>query len=201
MIAFLEGILQEITDGYVILNVHGVGYEVAVPSRVIQVLKSGEPLRLYTHPVYREDSQSLYGFLTLSDRHLFGILIEKVGGVGPKLALALLDRFTAEQLYEWILTSNVAALSECPGVGKKTAQRILMELKEPLVKRGLPLRETDIDSRHPTYAEILKILMALGYARKSSEAAVEHVLGQFNGLSTEETVKKALAHLAKPHTG
>ena len=124
MIAFLEGILESSGSNDIILNVNGVGYEVFVKNP--HVYKVQQTYRFYTYAVYREDSQQLYGFKDIEQRNFFKLLVEKVKGVGPKLALELLSFFSMNDLCAIIFNQNVERLAECPGVGKKTAQRLIL---------------------------------------------------------------------------
>jgi len=199
MIASLEGILQETTENSVIVNVQGVGYEIFVPQKIFSNLTLNNPEKFYIHTVYREDAQTLYGFSEAQDRNFFRLLIEKVSGIGPKLALALINNFSLEKLYEIILTSNAEQLAECPGVGKKTAQRILVELKDTLPKHSFTLKATSTGlKKSNTYREAIETLTTLGYSRKQAEFAVEEVLKRDPSVQNiEEIVKKALGFIAK----
>lgn len=199
MIAFLEGILQEIAENKVLINVQGVGYEVFVPQKIFARLTLNNRAKFYIHAIYREDAQTLYGFPEAQDRNFFRILIEKVSGIGPKLALALINNFSLEKLYEIILTSNVGQLSECPGVGKKTAQRILVELKDVLSKHSFVFKTTaSVSTAKNAYREAIETLTALGYPHKQAEFAVEEVSKNETTIQDlEKVVKKALAFLSQ----
>lgn len=134
MISFLNGLLCEASDEWVVIDAGGVGYQVFVPQTVIADLPGqGEPMKVYTYHYIREDQQSLYGFLTAEDRRLFGTLIS-VSGVGPKVGIKFFSTFAAGQLVGAIVHEDIAQLTSVPGVGKKLAERIVIELKDKLPK-------------------------------------------------------------------
>jgi len=134
MISFLNGRLCEASDEWVVIDAGGVGYQVFVPQTVIADLPAqGEPMKVYTYHYIREDQQSLYGFLTAEDRRLFGTLIS-VSGVGPKVGIKFFSTFAAGQLVGAIVHEDIAQLTSVPGVGKKLAERIVIELKDKLPK-------------------------------------------------------------------
>ncbi len=201
MIAFLEGILQEINENSVVVNVQGVGYEIFIPQKIFSKLKPTSTEKFYIHTIYREDAQTLYGFLEPQDRNFFRLLIEKVSGIGPKLALALINNFSLEKLYEIILTSNIGQLSECPGIGKKTAQRILVELKDTLSKHSFASKTTGTTTAGSNiYREAIETLTALVYSNKQAEFAVGEASKQETTVKNlEKVVKKALAILSQTH--
>ncbi|NBV84052.1 Holliday junction branch migration protein RuvA, partial [bacterium] len=131
---FLNGRLCEASDEWVVIDAGGVGYQVFVPQTVIADLPAqGEPMKVYTYHYIREDQQSLYGFLTAEDRRLFGTLIS-VSGVGPKVGIKFFSTFAAGQLVGAIVHEDIAQLTSVPGVGKKLAERIVIELKDKLPK-------------------------------------------------------------------
>ena len=183
MIAFLEGILESSGSNEVIINVSGVGYEIFVKNP--QEFKLQQPYRFYTYVVYREDSQQLYGFKNIEQRKFFKILVEKVKGVGPKLALELLSFFDMNELCNVIFNQSVERLAKCPGVGKKTAQRLILELHDYLKK--IP---TITSSTLPmVYRDAVEALIVLGYGRKQAESLVEKVKSE---IKTEDNVEMVL---------
>ncbi|NBV41912.1 Holliday junction branch migration protein RuvA, partial [bacterium] len=134
MIQFLSGILSEATEENIVVECGGVGYEVSVPTTVIANLPSiGDSIKIFTHHYIREDSQSLYGFLRTQDRLLFGTLIS-VSGVGPKVGIRFFSAMHADQLVNAIVAEDVRLLTSVPGVGKKLAERVIIELKDKLPK-------------------------------------------------------------------
>jgi Holliday junction DNA helicase RuvA len=131
MIVHLEGIVLEATPLSAVLDVQGIGYEVHVPVTTAERLPGvGQKAKLHTLAVYREDSQALYGFATREDRDFFRLLTEKVSGIGPKIALSIMSKLSVPMLRSAIASSDVALLSKCPGIGKKTAERLCIELRD-----------------------------------------------------------------------
>ena len=137
MIAFIEGVIEEIGTSELIVNVNGIGYEVF--STHPEQFELAQSYRLYTYAVYREDNQQLYGFKELEQRNFFKLLVEKVNGVGPKLALTMLGFFSMQDLCTIVLMDDADALAKCPGIGKKTAQRLILELQDHL-KKGISVK-------------------------------------------------------------
>jgi len=177
MIAYLQGIVLEKQINQVVLNVNGVGYEVFVPfSTFCRLAEVGKLVELLIHFVVREDAQLLYGFLTAQERALFRALI-KVNGVGPKLALGILSGMDVPTFVECIFSKNMAALVSLPGVGKKTAERLLIEMRDhlqelndsdtSLTKNTFKVPES-MGTRQRVLDEAISGLVALGY--KSQEA-------------------------------
>ena len=185
MISFLEGNLEEIYSTSVVLNVHGIGYEVFVTQP--QHFKAEQTYRIYTCPIYREDSQSLYGFESPEQRNFFKLLVEKVSGVGPKLALAILSFFKMADLCSIIFNHDADQLSKCPGIGKKTAQRLILELHDYLKK--LPVEITP--SRAPkSNTDAIEALVVLGYSHKQAEQLIEKIHAEITPEDSVETILK-----------
>lgn len=133
MITHLHGRLVEALPTWVVVDVHGVGYEVLVPLSTFDKLpRPGDEVRLLTHLAVREDAHTLYGFLTPSERDLFRLLVHTVSGIGPKIALAILSGLPVHSFRAAVLAQDVKALSSVSGVGRKTAERIVVELKDKL---------------------------------------------------------------------
>lgn len=186
MIAFIEGVVEEIGTSELIVNVNGVGYEVftAHPER----FECAQSYRLYTYAVYREDNQQLYGFKELEQRNFFKLLIEKVNGIGPKLALTMLSFFPMQDLCTIVLINDADALATCPGIGKKTAQRLILELQDHL-KKGVSVKPVKmvVSSAHMDAVEALSVL---GYARKQAENLIDAIKPHLNPDDTVETILK-----------
>lgn len=170
MFAYIKGSLEEIHSNKVVIDVGGVGYEIIVPSSLISRLpEQGSIVKLYTYFNVREDAQELYGFYQKEDKSIFEKLIT-VSGIGPKVAIGLLATLSASQLAAAIVTGDIKTLCTAPGIGKKTAQRIVLELKEKIDKEEIAQQsETKMlaaekDDTH----EVIQALIALGY--KPSEA-------------------------------
>lgn len=189
MIAFLEGVLEEVEVDAILLNVHGVGYEIFVQNP--QAFQFQQSYRLYTYTVYREDSQQLYGFPDLEQRNFFKLLVDKVNGVGPKLALAILRHFSMDELCSVIFNQDVDVLSKCPGIGKKTAQRLILELHDYLKKSPVKISSS-------VQRDTIEALTVLGYARKQAESIVDQIKEEISDTDTVETVLKKVFKLKKP---
>lgn len=184
MISFLEGRLEEIYSTSIVLNVNGIGYEIFVTQP--QHFKAEKTYRIYTCPIYREDSQSLYGFESSEQRNFFKLLVEKVSGVGPKLALTLLSFFKMADLCSIIFNHDADQLSKCPGIGKKTAQRLILELHDYLKK--LPIDTAPSPSQ--SHTDAVEALVVLGYARKQAEQLIEKIQTEITSTDTVETILK-----------
>lgn len=191
MIGRLTGVLLDKQPPQILVDVHGLGYEVDVPMSTFYHLPAmGEQVTLHTHFSVREDAQQLYGFLTGREREVFRALI-KISGVGPKLALSVLSGMNVDELTQAVALQETARLVKIPGVGKKTAERLLLELKGKLAD-ALP--SVAAGSSVATAHEALHALMALGY----HEREVTPVLKQLpDDLSLEERIRQALKLLAK----
>lgn len=199
MIAFLKGILEENRPGNLVIDVNGVGYNVAVSESVSESLPSiGNEIKVYTYLSVREDGMSLYGFLTRDELDMFNLLIG-VSGVGPKGALALLSIADVPIIKYFIVTGDVASLSKAPTIGKKTAERIIVDLKDKLAKEPLIGTVSDVPSQpdgklSQDALDAIEALAALGYDKKEAKAAVlkiEHL----EELNTNEILKLSLQYM------
>jgi len=191
MIGRLTGTLLEKHPPQILVDAHGVGYEVDVPMSTFYNLPAiGERVTLLTHFSVREDAQQLFGFFTAKEREVFRILI-KISGVGPKLALSVLSGMTVDDLAGAVALQETGRLTKIPGVGKKTAERLLLELKGKLVD-ALP--SAGVTSAANTSREVLDALLALGYSDKEALPAVKQLPAD---LSLEEGIRQALKLLAK----
>ena len=190
MIGRLTGILLEKNPPQVLLDVHGVGYEVDVPMSTFYNLPcNGEKVTLLTHFIVREDGQFLYGFASESERYAFRQLI-KISGVGARMALAVLSGLSVSDLAQAIARQESGRLTKVPGIGKKTAERLLLELKGKLAD-ALPSAAFAVeDSQH----DILNALLALGYNDREASAAMKQLPV---GLSTSDGIRQALKLLSK----
>lgn len=193
MIGKLTGILAERNPPQVVIDCHGVGYEVDVPMGTFYNLPPvGEKVSLLTHFVVREDAQVLYGFGTAAERAAFRQLI-KISGVGPRTALGVLSGMSVNELAQAVSLQEPGRLVKIPGIGKKTAERLLLELKGKLgdtLGQGVGLAQPASDAQ----ADILQALLALGYSEKEAAAALK-ALPKDVGVS--EGIKLALKALAK----
>jgi Holliday junction DNA helicase RuvA len=193
MIGRLNGTLADKSPPLVLIDVGGVGYEVDVPmSTFCNLPATGERVVLLTHFVVREDAQLLYGFLTETERTTFRQLI-RISGVGPRMALAVLSGLSVDELTQAVAAQEPRRLVKVPGIGKKTAERLLLELKGKLLPAGTP-----VSAGHPVMAgeahsDIAQALIALGYADKDADAAVRALPP---GLSVSDGIKAALRKLS-----
>jgi Holliday junction DNA helicase RuvA len=198
MIVSLRGKLIEAGVLRVVIESAGVGYEVNVPVTTAERLpKLGAEVFLLIHHVFREDGQALYGFAVAEEREFFKLLVEKVSGVGPKMALNILSRLSLPILRDAILRGDVALLSQCPGVGKKTAERLVMELKD---KVGLEGSAPSVATLAPAAAlaptpasDALAALVALGFKPADADKGVRTALTKLGaGATADQLVKAAL---------
>ena len=190
MIGRLSGVLLEKNPPQVLVDVQGVGYDVDVPMSTFYNLPSnGEKVTLLTQFIVREDGQFLYGFASEAERFAFRQLI-KISGVGARMALAVLSGLSVGDLAQAIARQEVGRLIKVPGIGKKTAERLLLELKGKLVD-ALPFSTTDVeDSQH----DILNALLALGYNDREAAMAMKSLP---SGVSTSDGIRQALKQLSK----
>jgi holliday junction DNA helicase RuvA len=170
MIGRLSGLLAEKSPPMVLLDVHGVGYEVDVPMSTFYNLPAlGEPVTLLTHFVVREDAQVLFGFLTAPERATFRLLV-KISGVGPRTALSILSGLSVGELAQAVTRQDGARLVKVPGIGKKTAERLLLELKGKL---GPDLALPNAVALSDAQGDIAQALQALGYSDREAQAALK----------------------------
>ncbi|MGE3319022.1 MAG: Holliday junction branch migration protein RuvA [Candidatus Berkiella sp.] len=199
MIGQLRGKLIEKNPPFLLIDVHGVGYIVQTPLSTFFVLPEvGQDVVLRTHMVVREDAQLLYGFATHDECYLFQELI-KTNGVGPKIALAILSGLSPQELMEIVATEEVSRLQRLPGIGAKTALRIIVEMKDRLSKMLLSspqkTRVSSLTQEQTPREEAIAALMALGYKPQEATKALAKVKN--DSLSCEAMLKEALQGLAK----
>lgn len=202
MIVRLEGILIEATPLSAVVDVHGIGYELHVPVTTAERLPApGQKVVLHTHAVYREDSQALYGFAEKREREFFSLITEKVSGIGPKIALSILSKLSISMLQSAIASGDVGLLAQCPGIGKKTAERLVVELRD---KVGLPaadastttgggIGDAPVTTPGGPQAEAVLAMVALGYKPDQADRAVRKAAQKLGpDASTEALIKGAL---------
>jgi Holliday junction DNA helicase RuvA len=191
MIARLIGVLAEKAPPYVLVDVNGVGYELQVPmSTFYNLPELGAKVSLLTQFIVREDAQLLYGFLTAGERASFRELI-KISGVGPRIALALLSGLNTGELAQAVAAQDTSRLVKVPGIGKKTAERLLLELKGKL---GPALDVPGFVAVSDTQGDILQALIALGYSDKEAQLALKQLPPD---ASVSDGIKQALKSLAR----
>ena len=198
MIGFLRGKLIKKQPPLLILDVKGVGYEIEAPMTTFYVLpKTGSEIEIYTHVVVRDDAHLLFGFATENERLLFRNLI-KVNGVGAKMALTILSGIEANEFSQCIQNNNAERLTKLPGIGKKTAERLIIEMRdriENIPKLATIQKNGNMDKRSNPADEAISALISLGY--KPAEAS-KYVLAITNdGMSSEELIREALKHSVK----
>lgn len=197
MIARLRGTVVERSPLAAVLECGGIGFSVALPLRTAERLPAiGQEAVLHTVAVYREDSQALYGFHDATERAVFALLIDKVQGVGPRLALSLLSTFTVEALREAVSHRDTAALSRCPGVGKKTAERLLVELRDKAFPGGeeeTPGSLAPTGTSPETVRDAITALQTLGFKPAEAATAVARARKEAGDQApTEELIRRAL---------
>ena len=190
MISRLSGILLEKNPPQVVVDVHGVGYELDVPmSTFYNLPENGEKLSLLTHFVVREDGHFLYGFASESERFAFRQLL-KITGVGARMALAVLSGLSVSDLAQVVARQEVGRLTKVPGIGTKTAERLLLELKGKLADTLPATTVAAVDSR----SDVLNALLALGYNEREAGAAMKQLPAE---LTTSDGIRQALKLLSK----
>jgi Holliday junction DNA helicase RuvA len=192
MIGRLTGTLLEKNPPQILLDVQGVGYEVDVPMSTFYNLPDlGARVTLHTHLVVREDAHLLYGFLTENERRAFRLLT-RISGIGAKMALAVLSGLSVAELAQAVTMQESGRLTKIPGIGKKTAERILLEMKDKL---GADLTSAvGVHRAAPASADVLHALLALGYSDKEAVAAVKELP---DGVAVADGIRHALKRLAK----
>jgi Holliday junction DNA helicase RuvA len=199
MIGWLQGELREKRPPYLLVDVNGVGYELEAPMTTFYTLpQTGEAVKLYTHQVVRDDAHQLYGFAERRDRDVFRMLL-KVSGVGAKIGLAILSGMDAQAFSRCIFEGDTASLSRLPGIGKKTAERLVIEMRDRLDTSDGEMRtgtagQAAPDKRDPV-GESVSELVSLGFKPQEASQRVRSVGGA--DLSCEEIVRLALQSLVK----
>ena len=200
MITFLDGKLVSALPTQAIVDVGGVGYEVFIPLASYDKLPAvGQPVRILTHLHVREDAHVLYGFMTPAERDLFRLLVNNVSGIGPKLALAVLSGISVKNFKAAVVNSDITSLSKISGLGKKTAERIVLELKDKL---GVAAAWEAASTMHaPTTEqeqanEAVLALIALGYKQIDAHKAVRELQEKGEANAAEDLVKLALKRMA-----
>ncbi len=206
MIAHLSGTLLAKHATSVIVDVGGVGYEVTIPVTTFYDLgEPNTPVRLRIHTHVREDALQLFGFRTERERELFTLLIS-VSGIGPKSAVAMLSGMSADEIVAAIRTNNLARLTSIPGVGKKTAERLVIELRDKMASLSGPAPEEEFaagaaagpaQTEDALREDALSALVNLGYQKAAAEKAVTQAAAEGGDLSVELLLRRSLRHLSK----
>ena len=190
MIAHIKGRLVEKTPTYVVIDCNGVGYKLNISLQTYTSIED-ENCKLFTHLSVKEDSHTLYGFFTADERELFRQLIS-VSGVGPNTARMILSTYSALEIISYIISADVPAIQNVKGIGAKTAQRIIIDLKDK-VGKGLETSDLLFTQDNTVRDEALSALLALGFTKKVAEKKLEQVLKNYVGdVSVEDLVRKSL---------
>jgi holliday junction DNA helicase RuvA len=198
MIAQLRGTIEDKRPNQVLVDVGGVGYLVHIPLSTFYALgdlHSGVTLLIYTH--VREDALSLYGFLSAREKHLFELLIS-ASGVGPGLALKILSGMSVDDLVPAVRAGDLARLTRIPGVGRKTAERMVVELRDKLAAMEVPESARQPVTPAGTAGDVVSALLNLGYEQRAAEQAVERAGKNGSGESFEALLRAALQQLTAP---
>ncbi len=198
MISYIKGSLEQCGDGCIIVEANGLGYCVFVsPTTLSHMPQQGTVIKIHTYLHIKEDDMVLYGFLHIEELELFQKLI-RVSGIGPKGAMGFLSNLTPQEIVVAILSEDVKTLCKAPGVGKKMAQRVILEIKDKLEKQEIPT----IDGQSMTTIqsdckqEAIAALTALGYSRTEAEKAIKQIADAEN-MTTEVLLKNALRHMVR----
>ena len=192
MYAFIDGIVDRLGEDSVDLNCHGVGYEIFTNSSSMQAMSLGKPAKLYVQLIVREDAHTLYGFSQKEEKQMFMRLLT-VSGIGPKLALSILCAMTAPQVAMAIIANDERALVRVPGLGKKTAQRLILELKSKMQSEHALTEQPVAVTAEDDVDDAVAILMAMGFSPQDSAAAVALVRAE--GGNSEQMAMSALRRL------
>lgn len=200
MIAYIKGILTQICENSIILETYGIGYEIMMPlSTIANHLHTGEEMKIYTYQYVKEDALDLYGFLSKDDLEVFKLLIT-VNGIGPKGALNILSSISPDDLRLAVLSDDVKKIKEAPGIGAKTAQKLIIELKDKMSIEDVLEKETNDDGGVVSVAagadtEVIEALVALGYSSSEAIRAVKSI-DKTKDMKSEEMLRLALKKLA-----
>lgn len=203
MLAYIKGILEIKTKGYIVVEAGGLGYKIFMPeSTIANTGNIGDKVQIYTFMKVREDDVSLYGFLTNEELRMFELLLS-VSGIGAKGALGILSNITPSQFALAVISNDVAILKKVPGIGPKTAQRAILELKDKLKKeQEISIAEGEETSNieqvikeDEKVSEAISALQVLGYSKREIVEALQAI--EVTSLSVEDIIKKGLANLAK----
>ena len=199
MISYIKGILEDMSPGMVVVDNHGIGYQMMVPMRGESFPKIGQEIKIYTHMHVREDDVSLFGFLSKEEKEAFELLIG-VNGIGPKVGLSVLSTLSVYELKMAVTSEDVKTISKTPGLGPKGAKKLILELKDKLSFEeleedgvGAEIFDTSADSSDSVMITI-EGLVSLGYSKSEAAIAVNKV-EDAKDLTPEELLKKALKNI------
>ncbi|WP_366922601.1 Holliday junction branch migration protein RuvA [Metallumcola ferriviriculae] len=199
MIAFIKGVVRQINVDNLVVETTGLGYQIYVPGGCLERCRIGAAVELHTHFVLKEDGTQLFGFLDIQELSLFKMILN-VSGIGPKGAMAVLSALGAERFTHAVVGEDVAAITKVPGVGKKTAQRLIIELKDKLAKEsGLASFASPAGGMGGAgiFGEVLAALEALGYSSSEVLPVLNRVTKEFDGTAkVEHVIKLVLKQMA-----
>lgn len=200
MIGYIRGSIEEIEEWGLVIDRGGIGFRIFMPGALLaQQVRIGDEVKIFTYLHVKEDAMQLYGFFTKDDLEVFKLLLN-VNGIGPKAALGVLSGLTADELRFAVLSDDAATIAKAPGIGKKTAQKLILELKdkfsleEAFESKLSHVQEKSAGSMQDGTSEAVQALVALGYSNTEALQAVRKVDG-FGEMDTEEILKAALKHL------
>jgi len=193
MITHLRGKLVEKTPTYVVIEVSGVGYWLNISLNTFSLLPDDESVFLYTYLSVKEDSHTLFGFINKIEREIFKLLIS-VSGVGPSIARTMLSSMTTDEIQQAIASGNVGVIQSVKGIGAKTAQRVLIDLKDKILK-SYAIDEDSFVESNTNKIEALSALEVLGFNKKQSEKVLDKILLGDKTINVETLIKKALKNL------
>jgi Holliday junction DNA helicase RuvA len=193
MITQIRGQLVEKNPTYVVIDCSGVGYLLHISLQTYSSLGEEEAVKMFTYLSIREDAHTLYGFSTKTEREVFRLLIS-VSGVGPSIARTMLSSMTSEEIQNAIASENVGLIQSVKGIGAKTAQRVIVDLRDKILKT-FELEEVSVPMNNTNKEEALSALDVLGFGRKQSEKVVGNILKEFPEATVELLIKKALKSL------
>ena len=193
MITQIKGRLVEKTPTYVVIDCSGVGYLLHISLNTFSSLPDSEAITLYSHLTVKEDSHTLYGFINKTEREIFRLLIS-VSGVGPSIARTMLSSMSSEEIQQAIATENIALIQSVKGIGAKTAQRVIIDLKDKILKT-FDMDAISLAPSNTNKNEALSALEVLGFNRKQSEKVLNAIIKEQTDASVEVLIKKALKSL------
>ncbi|NNC48938.1 MAG: Holliday junction branch migration protein RuvA [Flaviramulus sp.] len=193
MITHIQGKLTEKNPTHVVIECNGVGYMLNISLHTFSQIPENENLKLYTHLQVKEDSHTLYGFSSLAEREIFRLLIS-VSGIGSSIARTMLSSLTPKQVREGIANSDVALIQSIKGIGAKTAQRVIIDLKDKILKI-YDIDEVSVSKDNTSKDEALSALEVLGFVKKQAERAVDKIMIAHPDANVETIIKQALKNL------
>lgn len=197
MYDYIKGQITELTPAYAVLETAGIGFLIHIPLSVYSQLNGQSSAKLFVYQAIREDAHLFYGFSSQTERQLFLLLIS-VSGIGPNTARMIMSSYSAAEIRDMIATGNVTALNSIKGIGSKTAQRIIVDLKDKILKIGgidnAQGTQLSLQS-NPVKEEAISALVMLGFASSASQKAVEQLIKNDPGLKVEQLIKLALKML------